>query len=321
MRVDRVAKIALISSSVAMTLLVMVRTGKWNTVEALLSIFSSLVGKSLGPSGNRRLLSWYTAWLLLIGFILTSYLNILQSIVVVPSVRLNDRTFEEMLREDFAFETFYSSIKWMQIYSPALAGAGVSTGNGGRGRRPKILETEKQLVQRISEYKQKVPFSWHTHILTFSEGQRKVFVLDNLELEYQKSIPAESGWSLMIGNERFFNAPRWWSFSHVERGSLLAQSVESMKAVGLMPYFLRLFDSKVRQYYAAEAHRDFVAAGEFDELLEHKSEVSLDDGLVSESFVLFLYGISIAVAAFACEVIAKLLTSRIVALRNIVPVL
>ena len=81
------------------------RDKPWDMVKALLLSFSGLIGKTLDVSGNSRFLAWHTAWLFLAGFISMTYTNILQSIVVVPDIRFNGPTWEEMIARNFTFES------------------------------------------------------------------------------------------------------------------------------------------------------------------------------------------------------------------------
>ena len=60
----------LLSSSVCMSLILMKKMNdEWLVTEALLQVFSGLLGKSVSSSGNSRQLLWYAAWLLLVGMV------------------------------------------------------------------------------------------------------------------------------------------------------------------------------------------------------------------------------------------------------------
>lgn len=316
---DDAAVLMLVGSSICMVILCMERTGKWNVGEALLSVYSSLLGQYLRPSGNPRYLSWHVIWLLVIGFITISYTNVLQSIFVAPHVHHSDFTFEDMLREDLTFEATH--FEWMRAYSSKVMGFrnGFSHGNAGAVRTSTIIQRHKQLVERMVEYKLPNPSSWHTVVNTFSEERRKVVVMMNRQFDYLRGIPRKTGWDLVVGKEQFFKFPMWWNFGEAERGSLLAESLERLKSTGLTCYFLDLYDLKVRDMNAARALSDFVAAGDLDGIsssLEGWSRVTLENGLVSESLILWLYGMLFAIAAFVGEIIAIPLTQFLSYLRS-----
>ena len=102
------------------------------------------------------------------------------------------------------------------------------------------------------------------------------------------------------------------SFEYVERGPLLVKSVEMLKAVGIFSYFTALSDcTGTYSDSYLDAEDDFedscVSVGELPPSLS-QTRITLMDGIVSESFVLFLSGVTIAVAGFLAEVIAEMLS-------------
>ena len=76
----------------------------WDLPETVLLAFSSLIVKTWNAKGNSKFLLLYTTWLFLVGFISMTYTNILQSVVVVPRIRYNGLTFEELVQSNYTFE-------------------------------------------------------------------------------------------------------------------------------------------------------------------------------------------------------------------------
>lgn len=181
------------------------------------------------------------------------------------------------------------------------------------------MKMQEQLARVVAEYKAPTPFDWPLFMKKYSKDQSKVLVMPNLELQYSKDIPTNTGWNLMVGKEQLFSAAFWWDLGFMERGSILVNSVGHFTQVGLISYFLDLYDSQKQRKWAA----DFAAAGESAKMqvsLDKGSRITLKDGLVSESFVLFQYGMSVSVAGFAAEIISKLCLLLVAALRHrIVP--
>ena len=302
---DPVSTLMLLASTICITLIFIMRARNWNVVEALLSVFSGLVGKSLRLSGNPQYQLWYTSWLFLIGFFLMSYTNILQSIVTVPRTHVSDRDFEDLIRQNYAIASPYS--QWIKLQSPGEPFFEVARGNF-INRKSKTVDMEKRMAERIVDLT--VWPNLHSYMKSFSDGQGRVTVVSDADIKEYGKVPQLTGWNLLVGKERFFNIPFWWDFGRVERGSLLAVSLERLKEAGLIPYFVDLYDSKSREHTAAVAHKDFVAAGEFDwvrDSFDGRPRVSLTGGLVSESLVLFMYGILIAMTGFILEITVKVL--------------
>ena len=302
--VDRKATLLFVGSSICVALILMIATGKCNTSEALLSVFSGTIGKSLPPGGISRYSVGYIVWLLLISFISTDYTNILQSIVVVPKLHHSDRTFEQMLQENFTFEAIES--RWIRLYSSEMGCT--FSGEAETKRKCSLLEREVQLASRVTDFEAPIAMTLTWYISRFSEGHKKVCVVRKLLLERLRGVPTIIGLDAVVGKERFFNAPCWWDFRGAERGSYLAQSVEILKQFGLISYFVDLYESKFQKELTSEVYMEMTAADEaFGPHQASDSDVSvpLMDSLVSESFALFLYGVFISVVGFVCEMITS----------------
>ena len=88
-----------------------------------------------------------------------------------------------------------------------------------------------------------------------------------------------------------------------------------MKQVGFISYFLDLNYSKDRETVSADAQRDSLGTEEL--LVQHQYKASrlsiIADSLVSESLLLFLGGISIAMIGFVGETTVKALTLPVTA--------
>ena len=299
---DRTAAILLLCSCTCVTPFLMRKSNKWVVIEALLQVVAGLLGKCVDSNGNSRQLLWYTCSLFLAGFLSISYTNILQSSVIVPSMHHIDRTFEEMLAGNFTFEAM--DFEWIKTYIRDIQITdSYSTG------KSKLMERQEQLAERIVEYSDPTTFSWSSDIEKFSEGKRKVLVLNSWTIGRYKWIPEKINVDMVVGTEQYFSAPLWWSFMHVERGALLKQSVELLKQAGIVSYFLDLHDIKERETMGRAASLGSTVSdkpGGSDQPSNTESRVALVDGLVGESLVLYLYGVLIASAGFIGELITYL---------------
>ena len=236
---------------------------------------------------------------------------------MVPSMRLADRTSEEMLRDNFTFKAV--NFEWFYGRKKDLERVPTMHGEIGPGRKSKIVEWQKTLADRVVPFMEPVPFNWHSYVEEFSEGKAKVVVLRSRTIESYKLMPEQVGVDMVIGKEQFFSVPFWWSFRYVERGCLLEKSLELLKQAGLVLYFLKIHDTKRQRETADEAvvhfRRSCKRVEHKQESLEAGSRTTMMDSLASESFVLLLYGTLLATAGFAGELITKLLSqwaSRIV---------
>ena len=294
---DSMVAITLLGTSLFVALILTGLTSKpCEIVPVCLSIYLGLIGKSLPISGNRKSAYLYSFWLLLTRVLSATYTNILQSYVVVPQVRYNDLSFEQMTKKNYSFES--TLWLWMKILT--------STAFECRGTR------EEMLSERVSKIGKSLGIGTNLDefVHYYSGSTKRVLVEHGSDTKVYKLISKVTGWDLTVGKERFFNVPLWWNFVRVERASLLASSVELLKEAGLLQYFLRLSDLKFREaVIAAGRDKEFTTANVSTSMI-HRTEAegssaSLNDGLVRECFVLFMYGILTAVAIFLAEQLTK----------------
>ena len=221
-------------------------------------MYAALLGKNVDSKGNSRQLFVYTVWLFAVGFVSTTYTNLLQISVITANVRHTERAFEEMLAENFIFQVLDPEwIKSRNQVDTSLLLNGLEVEG-----KTEMVHWHKQLAQRVVKYHVPPLFSWQSYFEEFSEGKRKALVLPQGTLEFYKWIPKIMGVDLVMGKELFFRTPFWWSFEHVERGSILQQSVDVFEQAGLISYFLRLHDSKLQKMVAAESCIEFLMSND-----------------------------------------------------------
>ena len=276
----------LILASICLVVLMLLATKSRDVCRAFLQIFSGLIGKSTSIIKNPRSLLFYSIWLLVTGVISMIYTNILQSYIVVPQIQYSGISFEDMIKQDYAFQS--DDWKWIKTVSSddhyQAAGS--------------MSKMEKLLSERVSHRDKylKPGTDLNEFMSQYSEASKTVIVETEAETEVYRLASKAAGWDMIVGTEQFFTIPMWWYFGRIERASLLAKSVESLKDAGLVDYFQQLCESKFRKALAASVSISTVDRGMYEWI-----RVSLEDGLIGESFVLFLYGITMAIAGFLIE--------------------
>ena len=223
-----------------------------------------------------------------------------------------------MLKDNFTFMTDPYLLRWIKDRNTWLQGP-LNESQSTRAEKTTLRREEEELAFRIKEFKVRTTTTWTTTIQHFSQSQKNVWFQDNKFIAKLKWIPEEFGRDLLVGKERFFSSPLWWAFWEVERGLILAQSVELFKQVGFIHYFLELIEAYNQKLMRAGARQEVRNAGAPSE--NNGDRVSLGDGMISETFMLFLYGAAIAMAGFASEIIAWYMTSVVSALMAMVSVL
>ena len=292
---DRLAVLMLLGTSFCMAIVLTAVGSKYRDIGAIsLSIFSGLVGKPLAIS-NPTSAQCYSFWLLFAGVVSVTYTNILQSHVVVPGVRYNGLSFEDMAERNYSFEsTFWGWMRNVMSYNAVTS----------LSRREKILSERvsgrgSHLVRGFSD----------EFIRYYSEAAKRALVQSDYETQRYASLSKVTDWDVVIGKEEFFSLPLWWNFVRVERASLLAASVESLKESGILHYFLQLSDLKMRNMIAATsiktAMNSTYASVAIPTADYESSCASLSDALVTECFVLYMYGVVTAFVVFVAEQLTR----------------
>ena len=309
---ERAAALILLSLSVcAAMILLLLSVNSRGVATAAFMTFSGLIGKTVNLSGSSRPLLWfYTMWLFLVSFVAMTYTNILQSIVVVPGFRSNGLTFQEMLASNFTFKS--NGSKWMRSAADRLNATRRNVGQ--MNKTTSILDQEKTLAKLVMN----LDWSRFSSLMTLVESSAEasksaVLVGSETENEYEK-MGRILGLDAIIGQERFFSFLYWWSFGEVERGSLLAKSVELLKQFGFVTYFLQLSQYKAEEQVQARAQEDFIESKRMCGMPENdvssvEFSLPLSDSLITESFLLLLYGISIATVACMGEMFTRILVN------------
>ena len=276
--------------------------------ETLLLAFYRFIAKSVSTIRNPRALLWYTAWLVLTSFIAMTYTNVLRSVRVVPGVRHDGLTFEDMADKHFTFES--RDWKWMK-------GSAVNVKNE---RNIAWVKKDQLMTERTTEGGKGWTYwhDWYRFIEYYSETEKRALVEPETVIDAYKLTTKTIVWDSIVGTEHFFNGPVWWSFRFVERGSLLAKSVDRFKEMGLISYFLRLADAKSREAFAAQVKRELLKSGMAaeDEVDGKVQSLTMRDPLTSESCLLIIYGLLVAAVAFVGEVVGKRLRHAAKALRH-----
>ena len=192
--------------------------------------------------------------------------------------------------------------------------------------RSSIFSKEKLLAERIVEGENGVQRNaakgWQTWFEKHSESSRAAVVITEGEQDNYHVMAPMWGYDVVFVQERFLTLPVWWSFSNVERGSLLAYTVELLKQAGLIAYFDALHESKWSEVVEASAKREVLEEDESHGIDAHETAdgfptVTLEDSLVRESLMPLLYGTAAATLALVGEMIAKLCMEVFCAFQNV----
>ena len=265
------------------------------------------IGKPVPASRNSKSLVYYSGWLMLTGFISITYTNVLQSIRVVPALRYNGLTFEEMIHRNFSFDS--ANLKSPTDTAHDLGVSSLDQKPGSILFKEKLLKDH--LVGKGDRVRNYV-HSWLTFIERYSEATRLTLLVgENWVREYQ-IISGVFGCDLIVGKDQFFKEPNWWSLKLVERGSLLLASLQRLQQMGFVSYFLQLSDSNRWKDVQAGLEDDLLMSCDSSDAIQCKhntakrggsedAAVTFHDSLITECFTLVLYGQTAAVLVFVFE--------------------
>ena len=161
-----------------------------------------------------------------------------------------------------------------------------------------ILYKEKLLLERLD--RKNYYNGWNSFLQYFSESNRRAVLWRQTAGKPVRDIAVMLGFDAVVGQEKLFNFPSWWSFRQVERAALLARTLQQSRSVGLITNFDELYSSQVRVFYVATAKEEISEQGNLDGGV---ATVTIKDSLTQESLVLLLYGILLATVVFLAEAI------------------
>ena len=164
-----------------------------------------------------------------------------------------------------------------------------------------ILCKEQLLAKRLTPLK-KMP-AWKTDIENHSEDKRIAIVVHKSGEERYELASAILGWDAVLGKELFYAVPLWWLFRDIERGSLLAHSVELVKQIGLDNHFNKLYNLLSRKRTKADVYSEMSRYKMANCSNGEITPVTFDDSLLRESIFVLLYGTSLAALCFFAEIL------------------
>ena len=175
------------------------------------------------------------------------YGTFLSSNAVAPLTRTSELSFEDMVRLKFTF----LSGRAAQIKKAAAVAEQIlntaSVGRSATGTSVKVLRQEVILGEQVRLIKHPVddpdPIS---RILELSEKNRTVYVDTSANVDLLVKAIKCMGLDAVVGRERFMYEPYWWRFNS-EKPIMLRESLELMKAGGLVYKFLRERDEILGQ--------------------------------------------------------------------------
>ena len=142
-------------------------------------------------------------------------------------------------------------------------------------------------------------------LLGVNRETKKVLVVDDDKKPFLESVLLSVDQNVLLGKERLFQVPRFWTF-RAEKTHMLLESLERMKASGLVYYFLRLstiHEMLVRALTQSvqSLRREVGTAGDIEG--EASVAAGLSDSIIMEGILLLCYGFACSALGFTLELI------------------
>ena len=245
----------------------------------------------------RKLRSLYTPWMLLATFISFGYTNVIRSISVVPEMRYEDVSFDQMVQQDFSFFSaqfsFIRSSTSMEYEERSVDKATTAA----------FILREKAIVERVRSITE---FNIST-LVGISQKAKRVIVDSSFNLQSISDMLQVRGRNVVWSMERFFEMPQFWWFL-TQKSFILVHSLEWMKAAGLVEYLLEQIDMDKRKglmNYAKNLEEQDREKSEAREDQSDGTATGLSDSVVFEAFVILLYGTITSLIAVTLELVAR----------------
>ena len=135
------------------------------------------------------------------------------------------------------------------------------------------------------------------HPLEWNPNNRQAFVGLNMNMDVYAKVIKSLGRDAIVGKERFFEMPYYWTFV-CEKPDVLIESLESMKAAGLVYAFLR--EAQLVHVKSVSARAKGMTESRNVEGAQTDDPSAV---LFPEVGYLFMYGILVSAVGAALEII------------------
>ena len=255
-------------------------------------MLSAVFDQNCSKRLSSKLKFWYTAWFLLVWVIGTIYVNMIQSLVIVPDVPTRNISFQELVEKQFNFYAYGYDIKLMAKAPYRLQ----STQEGTVALGPDPDHSLKAEITLLTIMK---PIRGQDLLFKSMKQGNVAFVFSKEDaFIFSAGMPRLKGRTFHTRSYEFFPLPTWWTFKWAINADVLYESLESFRDGGFTSFWERnYFNGAIKRrakQYSKEVDKDDLAD---DINTESKAGIMLS----YESFVLYIYGISASLLAFLTE--------------------
>ena len=222
------------------------------------------------------------------------YTNLLQSIVIVPGSQVAGLSLDEMTHQNFTFVAFSAWLLMLKKDSQEQELR--SWSNIETNKNWEFLRKEKLIgdrVQRWCSHEDRFAFC----LKEISRDTKKVLIADQDSRLIFEKITLELGRNVIVGEERFFDYPYFWTFQ-AEKSHMLIESMDRIKSTGLMYHFLARSVEKALDLWVQHLLEPLRANEDDDEV---GTSSGLSDSINMEAMTLFYYCVACCVIAFIME--------------------
>ena len=242
----------------------------------------------------------WTVWLFFTTFIAILYTSLLQSYAVAPGTYFSELSFQEMIEENFEFLASSDLAKDIQR-TGSIANLSLFLENGSESfkkqRKMEILLGEK--VRDIGSQPFKASF-----LVRLNRKNRRVLVGPIERMLVYADFIKSLGLNAVVGKDVFWEKYFYWMFM-VDKGILLRETLEAMKASGLVYEF----SHRAHYRYMRSAKR--FPSGHDDSAFEEakdgrKKARDSKDAISMEAIFLFMYGVVLSLAIEMLELLIEI---------------
>ena len=258
-------------------------------------------------SGAAYCLSLHLLWVICGCFLGILYISLLESAAVAPVSQHSDISFDQMVQQNFTFLADYPEF----IYEASMMTKEILDGRAGGDGMMDFLQDEAMLAELLLRGERK-QVKLGSVLLESSPRNRKVLLLQSENQGVIVRILKFLNRNILFGKEKFFVTPAYWEWG-LEKQWMLGETLERIKSAGLVYDFLDRAEGALYKDWIDMVQEELEGMNRTSNQHRHNEHDDrfLDDSIVSETFLLFLYCISICSIYFVLRhILAKSCCSK-----------
>ena len=259
----------------------------------------------VGYDQPKRLKALFLLWALPCFYIMIIYATVLQSAVVAPENMAAELSFDEMVERNYSFYApNFAFIRTAGEHSKRILGVANNTATAVvRVPKADVLRREVVLSGRTQDGAQQYAFgqSLGKSLLELNMKNRRVVVAPTGTRHSYRLIIKSLGRNSNEGREDFFSNQEY-VMVYLPKPYMFLKTLEILKASGFLYHFYQMAEIEYDIYHLRLATSELRGTSDdASQSFENHGSIDFSDSIISETFLLFIFSITICLFCLSLE--------------------